>query len=55
MEPIGQLGVVESEQVQNGGVQIVDVNFVFGRVKTKVIRLAMDNAWLDAAAANQTV
>ena len=31
LEAIGQLRVVEAEQVQNGGVQIVDVDFVLRR------------------------
>ena len=51
LKPVGQLGVVQSEQVQNRGMQVVDVDFVFDRIKTEVIlRLAIDNARLDATA-----
>ena len=32
LEAIGQLGVVEAEQVQDRGVEVVDVDFVGRRV-----------------------
>ena len=35
---VGQLGVVEAEQVEQGGVQVVDVNGVLGRVEPEFVR-----------------
>ena len=33
LEAVGQFGVVEAEQVQDRGAQVVDVDFVGGRVE----------------------
>jgi hypothetical protein len=32
---VGEFGVIESKQVEDGGVQVVDVNAVFGRTGTR--------------------
>ena len=47
---IGQTLVVEAHQVENGGVQIVDVNASFDGVVAEVVGGAVDVAALDAAA-----
>src|SRR5690606_35541495 len=39
LEAIGQPGMIEPEQVQDGGVQVVHMHLVRGRVESKVIRL----------------
>src|SRR6185369_14000926 len=50
LEAVGQLEVVQAEQVENRRVQIVDVNFFLDRVKTEFVGRAQDNAGFDAAA-----
>ena len=42
--------MIESQQAQNGGVQIVDMHFVLGGGETKFIRRAVDVAAAHAAA-----
>src|SRR5262249_34102651 len=48
--PIGQLGVVDAEQVEDGGVQVVHVDRFVDRLEAEVIRGAVDRPALDAAA-----
>ena len=50
LKSIGQLCVVQTEEVQNRGVQIVNMNFVFDGVKPELIGFAVPDAWFDAAA-----
>src|SRR6185503_13561403 len=40
MEPKGQLGVVDAKQVQDSGLQVMDVYPVFGDVKSEFVCLA---------------
>ena len=46
----GEAGVVDAEELENGGLKVVDVNGIFGDVETKVIGLADGDAGLDATA-----
>jgi hypothetical protein len=46
---VGQLFVVEAELVQDGGVQVVDVNFVLNGRESKVVGCAVNRATFDAA------
>src|SRR4026209_83976 len=50
LEPECQLGVVDAKQVQDGGLQVMDVYPVFGGVKSEFIGIANGLAALDAAA-----
>src|SRR5205814_9116127 len=47
---VSQLRVVDSQAMQDGGLQVVDVDGVFNNVIAIIIRLAETDAWLDAAA-----
>ena len=47
---IGQLLVVQAKQMQDGGVQIVNVNRVLNRSISEFIRPAMTDAALHSAA-----
>src|SRR4051794_41496652 len=49
-EAEGEAGVVESEEVEHGGMEIMDVVLVLDRLVAVFIRLAVDRAPLDAAA-----
>jgi hypothetical protein len=49
MEEVGQQGAVEAEQVQDGSVQVVDVNAIVSRVEAEVVA-GPERAWFDAAA-----
>ena len=46
----GEAGVVQTQQVENGGVEVVDMHRVRDDIVGKVIRLADDRAALDPAA-----
>ena len=46
----GQALMVESEEMENGGVKVADVDAVFGGVKPEVVALAQSKARLNAAA-----
>ena len=48
-EPVGQLLVVDAQQVKHGRVEIVYVDRVFNHVVTEIIRGAEDQPRLDAA------
>ena len=41
--------MLETEQVENGRMQIVNMNGIFNGAKTKFIRRAVDSAALDTA------
>ena len=45
----GKSGMVEAEEVQNGGLHVVDVNLVLHHVKAEVVRPAVTEAALDSA------
>src|SRR5207249_3196022 len=45
---IGQLFVIETEQVQDRRVQVVDVNLVIHRARAELVGCAVDRAALDA-------
>src|SRR6185295_490177 len=50
LKSVSQLRVIQAEQMQNRRVQIVDVDFVFDRVKTEFVRLPVGDARFDSAA-----
>src|SRR5215208_176446 len=50
LKAIRQLRVIEAKQMQHRRVQIVNVNFVHGRVKAEVIRFAERDAAFDPTA-----
>lgn len=37
LETVGELRVIEAEQVHHCRMEIVDVDFVLGRIKTKIV------------------
>ena len=41
LEAVGQLGVVEAQQVQDRGVQVVDVDLVLDDVEAELVGLAV--------------
>ena len=47
---VGQAFVVDAEQVQDGRLEVVDVDWVFGRVVGEVVGLAQRKTALHAAA-----
>ena len=49
LETMRQLGVIEAEEMQDRGMQIVDVNFAFGGEETEIVCRAVANAGFDAA------
>ena len=49
LETIGQLGMIEAQQVKQGCVEIVDVNSVLHRVKAELVAFAQRDPGLDAA------
>src|SRR2546425_4902907 len=49
LKAIGQAGVVDAQTVQNGGLQVVDMNRIFQDVEPEVICLSDHLAGLDAA------
>src|SRR5437763_690927 len=50
LEAIGQLGVVEAQEVEEGRVQVVDVDLVLDRLEAEVVAGTQGDAGLDAAA-----
>src|SRR5207249_2153427 len=50
VEAVGETGVVEAEEVQDGGVEVVDVDGVLDDAPAKVVGLADDLPTFDAAA-----
>jgi len=50
LETVGQFRVIESEQMQDGRVQVVDMRGVAGHVETELVGLAISDALFDAAA-----
>lgn len=47
---VGEFFVVEAHEVEDGGVEVVDVDFVVGDADAVVVRGAVDDAGFDAAA-----
>ena len=47
---VRELRVVQAEQVQDGGVQVVDVHAVFDGMVAVLVRRAVDGARFDASA-----
>ena len=45
-----QLCVIDAQAVKNGGLQIVDIHRILGDVVAVIVRCAIGDAWLDAAA-----
>src|SRR5688572_21355049 len=50
LEAEGEFGVFDPEEVEDGGVKVVDVDAVFDRVEAEFVRLADDGAAFDATA-----
>src|SRR5262249_57010676 len=50
LESVGQPRVVESQQMQDSRVQVVDVNAVFCNVESRLVALTDGNAWFCATA-----
>ena len=50
LESRGELGVIEAELVEDGRVEVVDVDFVLDCVKAEVVGLAVVDTAFDAAA-----
>ena len=50
LEPVGQLGVIKPEEMQQSRVQVMDMHLVLGGVEAEVIRLAQGQAPLHAPA-----
>src|ERR1022692_2348269 len=53
LETVSEPGVVETEQVQNGGLDVVDVDGVFDDVEAKFVSRAEGEAALQAAAGHE--
>ena len=49
---VGQLFVIESQQMQDGGVPVVRMNFAFDRFLTDFIRCAVAEAAFDTSASH---
>src|SRR4051812_9097110 len=49
LEPVGELFVIEAKQMENGGLQIVDMNFVAGNGKPEFVGFAIHEPVLHAA------
>ena len=47
---VGEAFVIDAQQVQNRGVQIVDVDSIMDGAKTEVVRFAVRHATFDASA-----
>src|SRR5262245_12517886 len=52
-EIVGEALVVNAEAVEDGGVEVIDVDGVLGDVVAEVIGAAVDNAGLDAGAGKE--
>ena len=50
LEFVGELGVIDSQAVQNRGVEVVDIHWIFHDVVTEVIGLAEGDAAFNATA-----
>ena len=53
LELVDQSGVVESEQVEDGGLKVVDVNAILNDLVAELVGFADGDAWLDAASGEQ--
>ena len=52
LESVGEMFVVDAEEVQDGGVEIIDVNWIPGDVVTEIVGFAPGHAGFDAAASH---
>ena len=50
LEAVGQLFVIEAEEMQNGGVQIVDMDGIFIDTPADLVGLPVVEPWFDATA-----
>ena len=50
LESVGELQVIESELMQNGGMEVVNVDLVLHGEESEVIRFPVNDPWLNAAA-----
>ena len=50
---VGELQVIESEQVEHGGVEVVEVNFILDRIVPVFVCGAMADARLDATSGQE--
>jgi hypothetical protein len=50
LDLIGQLGVIEAQQMQQGRMQIMDVDLIFHHIEAKFVGLADARTRLDATA-----
>src|SRR5438445_9165744 len=50
LELVGETRVIDAHQVEDGGMQVVDIDRVLSHVVAQVVRLADRNTGLDAAA-----
>jgi hypothetical protein len=48
LEAVGEAGVIDSQEVEGGGVEIVDVDRISGDVVTEVVGFSMDVSAFDA-------
>src|SRR4051794_24700708 len=53
LKAVGELLVVEAQQMEDGGLQIVDVDFVAGDGKAELVGFAVNQAVLHAAASEK--
>lgn len=47
LETVRQLGMIETQQVQKGRMQVVDVDLVFCHIESKIIAFAKGDARLN--------
>ena len=53
LETVGQALVIDAEKVQNGGLEVVDVNRIDDGIEAEVVGGAVGDAGLDAAAGQE--
>ena len=53
LEAVGELRVIEAQEVQDGRLQVVDVDFVLGDEVAEFVRRAVGHAGLHAAAGHE--
>jgi hypothetical protein len=52
LESCGEFGVIEAEEMENGSVEVVDVDFVFDGVEAEFVGFPVVDAAFDAAASH---
>lgn len=50
LKPVGQFRMINAHLMQNGGVQVMHVDSIFGDVVSKFIRFSVSQARLESAA-----